>query len=157
MSAGRQQVNNKSHGNVKSISAIGRSGRNKVRSRSRQLKTIGKIYDSLQEDKNPASVIQKVHLYEKQREFLSAQAEVFERRTVTLKEEIENLTEKIAQQYKHAETVFMRGRKKSDNKSELIDDMFVNDKPSSNTNKEIKPSKSKSKSTGSKNVFSIKY
>jgi coproporphyrinogen III oxidase-like Fe-S oxidoreductase len=156
MSLKQQQINNKNHSRVKSISGIGRSGRNRVRSRSRQLKTIGKIYDNLQENKNPASVIQKVHLYEKQREFLAAQAEVFERRTASLRDEIRTLTEKIAQQKKHAQTVFLQGAGKNDGESGTSDDVYVDDTKRSSVESATTRPKSKPK-TNKKNIFSIKY
>jgi hypothetical protein len=148
-----QKIHNKNHGNLKRLSGVGRKGRASLRARTRQLKSVGKLHEVLQEDKNPASVIQKVHLFEKQREFLSAQADVFERRTVTLHEEIKNLTDRITVQYKHAETVFSRGAEGSSDFNVGEDD----DSGATKGKKRTKKSKPDSTSTGQNKVFSIKY
>jgi hypothetical protein len=147
-----KRIHNKSHGKHKSSSSVGRRGRATLRARTRQLKTVGKQHEAMQEDKNPASVIQKVHLFEKQRDFLSAQAEVFERRTASLREEIDSLSQRISLQHQHAQAVFEKGGAEEVSLQENMARVAETEKSSVK-----KQGRSKKTSTGSRQVFSIKY
>jgi len=59
-------------------------------------KSTGKIRQA--QEKNSLSAIQKVQLYRKQKDFLTGQAEIFEKKSKSLKVQIKDLEKKIKDQ-----------------------------------------------------------
>jgi len=86
---------NKKHPDKKT-SNTGRTSRSQARTRVSLSKSIGKIRKS--EDETPIVAIQKIHLFRKQKAFLSKQAIVFEKKVNSVKDQVKDLEKKIKAQ-----------------------------------------------------------
>jgi hypothetical protein len=92
----------KIHRTIASGIALSRGGLRESQRRARGVKTMGKLHAKQRENEQPVVALRKIALLRKQREFLSAQLEVFERKQVSTKEQIANINGRIREQKKLA-------------------------------------------------------
>jgi hypothetical protein len=91
MENSKSQSNKRQPG--KKASNIGRAQRNRLHHRVSLAKSVGKLKKGDQD--TPIVAIQQIHLLKKQRTFLTKQALVFEKKAVTVKEQVKELEKKI--------------------------------------------------------------
>jgi hypothetical protein len=133
-SSARSQFNKRKP--KRKVSDTGRTQRNRLHHRVSLAKSVGKIRKG--EEETPIVALQQVHLYRKQKAFLSKQAIVFEKRAVAIKEQIKSIDEKIRTQKKIAVELINAIEKENEDIEEILDSSTHRSRPDNTMSQKTK-------------------